>query len=194
MAANPTVNGGLRYVGSILGEAPGGCITCVTLTADGTRIGIGDPVKLEGTGNVQGMPSVIQCAAGDPIFGVVEGVLPDTSGLISEGLKYRAASTVRTLAVRPADNVSIFEIQEDNVAANLANTSIGLCANLIITDCSTLSGLSTVLLDSSTANTPAAQVRIIGFAQRSDNVITNTGGKWLVLIGTSAIGNNIDGA
>ena len=191
MPANPTVNGGLKYVGNILGDAPGGCITCVTLTADASPIGIGDPVKLEGTGNVAGLPSVIRCAEGDRIFGVVEGVLPDTSGLISEGLKYRAGSTARALAVRPADNLSIYEIAENNVAGNLANTNIGQFCNLAITSCDTISGLSKVTLNSANASTNVGQVRIIGFAQRSDNVITNTGGKWLVLIGTSQIADGV---
>lgn len=192
--ANPSVNGGLKFVGTILGDAPGGCVVACTLTSDAaSQIGIGDPVKLGGSGDGNGIANVLICNTGDRIFGVVEGVLPDRSTLLSEGLKYRATSTYRLLAVRPADNVSLYEIQEDNATGNLANTSIGFCANLNMSTCSTLSGLSTVRINSASANTAIGQVRIVGYVQRGDNNISATNGKWLVTIATSGIADGAAG-
>lgn len=188
--ANPSVKGGLKFAYMINGEAPGGTVPACTLTADTTQIGIGDAVKLSGTGNNQGIASITRAAAGDRIFGVVEGVLPDTSGLISEGTKYRVTATARNFAVRVADNLSVFEIQEDNVGGNLANTSIGLYCNLIVSNCDTTSGLSNMKIDSGTGITGSGQLRLVGFVQRSDNDITTTNGKWLVMVATSQVADS----
>lgn len=193
--ANPSVKGGLKFAYMINGDAPGGTVVCCALTADTTQIGIGDAVKLSGTGNNQGIASITRAAAGDKIYGVVEGVLPDTSGLISEGTKYRVTATARNFAVRVADNLSVFEIQEDNVGGNLANTSIGLFANLIVSNCDTTSGLSNMKIDSGSgiATAGAGQLRIVGFSQRGDNDITTTNGKWLVCVALSQVADGVGG-
>lgn len=192
--ANPVVQGGLKYNSTILGDSPGGCVTCVTMGYDAvSQIGIGDPVKLSGDSDANGIPAIIICNTSDRIFGIVESVLPDLSGLLSEGLKYRAASTYRRLAVRPADAFTIYEIEEDNATGNLSNASVGFCANLNMSVCSTLSGLSTVRINSASAVAGPGQVRIVGFVQRGDNNISSSNGKWLVTIGLSGLADGVTG-
>lgn len=136
--------------------------------SDATALFIGDPVKLAGSADAAGVPSVTRCAAGETISGVVVGFQDATSMLAG----YGAASTIRyPLIVRGQD--ILFEVQEDAVGGALAAGDIGLNADLIIAAGSTYSKDSGVMLDTSTkATTATLQVRIRELAQRPDNELS----------------------
>lgn len=145
-------------------------------SSDGTAIFVGDAVKSAGSADSDGVPSVAQAAAGDAIRGVVVGVEPVTD----ESTSYRAASTERYVFVADDPDL-VFEVQEDSVGGDLAATDVGSNADIVVGSGSTTTGTSGMELDSSTAATTAAQLRILGLAQRADNEI-GTNARWLVSI------------
>lgn len=144
--------------------------------SDTTAVFVGDCVKSLGSADADGVASVIQAAAGDTIRGVVTAVLPETTSSLS----YRAASTARYVLV--ADDPDLmFEVQEDAVGGALAVTDVGLNADIVVAAGSTFTGKSGMQLDTSDKKTGAAQLRILGFVQRADNVV-GANAKVLVMI------------
>jgi hypothetical protein len=126
---------------------------------DSTAVFIGDAVKLAGSADSRGRPSVARVATPgtDVIVGVVVGVspvLPENrtapSGTGRDSLLYREASTEAILLVADDPNL-MFEVQEDSVTSTLAATDVGLNANLTTTAGDTNTGLSKIELDSDSA-------------------------------------------
>lgn len=165
--ANIDAPRGLRPVKHLDGSPFNGAVNRYYVpSSDATAIFIGDAVKSAGSADANGVASVAQAAAGDPIRGVVVGVEPVTA----ESLIYRAASTERYLLVADAPDI-VFEIQEDSDGGALAAANVGQNADLIVAAGSTSTGLSGMELDSSTAATTTAQLRILGFSQVVNNEI-----------------------
>lgn len=148
---------------------------------DGTALYIGDPVKLAGSADAAGVPSVTRCAAGDTITGVVVGFQDSASMLLG----YGAASTARYPLLARGSNV-VFEIQEDSVGGALAAVDIGLNADIIVAAGSSYTRNSGVMLDTSTkATTATLALRIRGLAQRPDNAIGTNAKVYVTLNNTT---------
>jgi len=93
----------------------------------GTALYIGDAVILAGTSqtiNGKVLSDVQQCATGSVPVGVIVGVKPDTQ----DSLRYRAASTLRTVYVADDPDL-LFEIIEGNSGTALADNDAGLAAD-----------------------------------------------------------------
>jgi hypothetical protein len=134
-------------------------------STDATALYIGDPVKLAGSADTAGVPSVTRCAASDTISGVVVGFQDATSMLAG----YGAASTNRYVLLSRGQDI-LYEIQEDAVGGAIAAADIGLNADIIVAAGSSYSKDSGVMLDTSTkATTVTLPLRIVGLAQRPDN-------------------------
>ena len=155
----------------------GQCNKYFIASGDATAVFIGDAVKSAGSADTRGIPTVIQAAAGDTIRGVVVAFDLDPTNLEN---KHRLASTTRYVYVCAAPDV-IFEIQDDSVGGDLAAVDIGLNADLVVAAGSTVTGYSGMELDTSTKATTAAQLRIVGLADKPDNEI-GTNSKVLVII------------
>jgi len=143
----------------------------------GNAVFLGDFVKSGGTANAEGRATVVIAAAGDALRGVVVGIVPDTA----DSLIYRASGTTRRLLVCD-DPDYVFEIQADNGGANLALVDVGENADILVTGGSTVTGTSATELDSSTHTASTAQLRILGFVQRTDNTPAADYAKVLVTI------------
>ncbi len=184
--ANVIKEGGLRLKKAAVDQP---LMWCLHASGDSVRLGKGDPVKTAGDSGqaYSGGPytkSVALCASGDPIYGVVEGVVPygDSQNL---DITYCAASTARYVLVRVANNSDVYAITEDGA---LSTADIGTNANLTgngggttITACNTASGQSTVMLDTSTKQTTATlQVKMIGYEDTADNTPGSTNSSILV--------------
>lgn len=142
---------------------------------DSTAVYIGDPVKLAGSADARGVPTVAKASSTNNIVGVVVGVEPVTA----DSTRYRAASTARYVFVAD-DPELLFEIQEDSVGGALAATSVGLNAKFVDGGGSTVTGFSGLEIDSSTAATTATlDFQIVRLADREDNAIGDNA-KWLV--------------
>ena len=186
--ANADAARGLMAVGNQRGTSFLGKLTMYLVpSADGTAMYVGDPVKSGGTAgaagtyvngiNTEGMATIATAAAGDTLRGVVVAFLPKQSDLT---ILHREASTNRIALVND-DPDTIFEVQEDSVGAATAAVDVGENADIIYAAGSTTTGISGVMLDSSDHKTATAQLRILGFVQRPDNIIGSKA-KLLVLI------------
>lgn len=144
---------------------------------DGTATFIGDAVKLAGSADANGVPTIAQAAAGDTIVGVVVGFEVDPDNLTR---KHRTASTARYAYVVDDPNV-IFEIQEDADGGALAAADIGNNVDIVVGSGNATTGLSGMEIDSSTKVTTTAQLRILRLVPREDNAI-GANGKYEVLI------------
>lgn len=156
-------------------------LRCAIPASDGTATFVGDAVKLHGSGSSDSegsFPTVIQCAAGDPVFGVVVSFEADPATSLED--QYRKASTLRYCQVVPASE-AYFEVQADDDTSTLAATSIGLNANFIVAAGSTVTGMSGMELDSNTAATTATlDLQIVGMIPRPDNEVGVANQKVLV--------------
>jgi hypothetical protein len=173
--ANADKPSGCRVVGSKSGYHEGQLTRMAILAADGTATFVNDIVKLSGTSDANGVPSIAQAAAGDTPVGIIVSFEVDGSNL---ELKHREASTLRYALVNTDPNV-LFEIQEDSVGNSMPITDVGSNADVIVGTGSSISGLSAMELDSTTAATTATLVVAIeSLVQREDNAIGNQA-KWL---------------
>lgn len=176
--ANADAAFGFRPVRRLDGAAHNGAvIRCATASGDATTLGVGDPVVAAAAGGVtyddygqpnQGAtyPLVTRAAATAKVWGVVVSVEPNRDDLTS---KIRAASSEQQVMVQMADTATIFEIQEASGGSG-AIANIGLNADFVVTGAASAStGYSGVEL-SATQATGTAQCRILGFANRPDNV------------------------
>ena len=136
---------------------------------------IGSLVKLAGGADADGVATVTQADTTNEFVGVVVGVQASTAGSTT----YRANSTSRYVWVADDPNL-LFEIQEDGVTTPVAAASVGLNADFVSQGGSTVTGLSTIELDSdSVATTATLDFAIFGLVNRADNVI-GANAKWLV--------------
>lgn len=147
--------------------------------ADGTAVFRGDVVIGNGSSgatgtvvsglNCDGIPEAIVAASGttgQSIVGVVVDFLVDPTNLT---LKYRVASTNR-IALVCCDPTVIYEVQEDGVSANLANTDVEANCAFTLTAGSTVTGDSAMALDSDGQGTAATlPLKILGLVKRVDN-------------------------
>lgn len=166
---------GFRPIGADGGPYNGVTRRAVLAAGDGTATFIGDAVKLAGT-SINGSPTIAQCVAGDPVYGVVTSfeASPETS--LED--QYRKASTERYCQVALADN-AFFVVQENGPAIGIA--SVGLNADFIVAAGSTVTGLSAMELDSGTeATTSSLDLQIVEGVFRDDNDLTLTNAEWIV--------------
>ena len=144
-------------------------------------------MKLAGSADSRGVPSVSgNISTGDAVVGVVVGFDP-AEGDGADGrdsTTYRANSTERYVWVADDPNV-LFEVQEDSDGGALAAGNVGNVADLTgFTSGSTVTGLSSIEIDSSTAvggggGDNTEDVLIMRLVNRPDNEIGDQA-KWLV--------------
>lgn len=175
--ANAVKKGGLRLYRQYV-DAP--LMWCVIPSTDSTIVGRGDVVKIAGSSAQIGAgpygPTVARVAAGDACFGVVEGVPQHfvTSSGMTLDTTVRSASKTMYVLVRKCNYQDEYVVCEDGT---WAVADVGENANLTgngggtsVTDADSVSGLSTMMLDTSTHATGATlQVRVLGFAPYPDN-------------------------
>lgn len=153
-------------------------MTCIIPASNNVATFVGDAVKLldANAGKINGGPyamAVAQCAATDPIYGVVMGFQQHTvaSGM-DLGRRHRPASTAMYALIKPAHPLDVYRIQADDDTETLAASDIGCNADLVVGTGSTITGLSGMELDSNTtAATAGLQVRVVGFVDRPSNEV-----------------------
>lgn len=190
--ANDNTPKGLVPVRTVNGQpyTGGGNIYSVA-AGDGTLLGLGDLVKLAGTGqtiNDQAYPDVVRAATGDVFVGAVVSVLPVTR----DSLPYREASTQRLVVVCDDPNM-LFEVQEGGAGTVLTINDLGLNANIVVAGASTTTGWSGTLLDNATQQTTnTLDLKIVGFVNRVNNAV-GASAKWLVRINRHLYANQVAG-
>lgn len=176
--ANVDRDGGLRLVKQAVDQP---LELCVIPSGDSKVYGRGDAVKTAGTAVAIGQgpvcKTVVQVAAGDAIYGVIQGVNQVIPGSgMSLDRTHRAASVAQYVYVRTANNSDVYAITSDGTTALV---DIGENANLTgngggttITDANTVTGLSTMKLDATSHATGATlQLKMIGVEANGDNAL-----------------------
>ncbi len=149
----------------------GATLRCVIAAADTTATFIGDPVVLDGSSDT-GYPGVSQCAAAEPVFGVVTAFEANPDGLSDQ---YRKASTKRFCQVVNVENL-YFEVQSDDDTTAFAEASVGLNCGYEVAAGSTAYGLSGFEVDASDISTTSTlDLQIVGLVDRADNLLAGTG-------------------
>ena len=152
---------------------------------DATATFKGDAVKSAGSSDASGKYATVkQATAGSVnLRGVVIGfsdqphIAVDVTNLYRT---YRPASTAMYCLVVDDPDV-IFEIQEDNDTNDMDADMVGLSTGIAVSTGNTSSGLSAMELDSSDTASGSGQCRILGVANKEDNVL-GAYCKWNVLI------------
>lgn len=174
---------GLRLVGRL-----GGGIASVRRyfvpASDSTALLEGDVVKVVDTTGAMDVPAeyitVTRAATGDPLLGAIVGFEP--SAALPYTGQYRAASTARYVYVCDDPN-AIYEVQEDAVGGAVSAALVGALSNadIIVASGSTVTGLSGTMLDSSTADATAQDLKILGVKQDGVNKAALSGGAVLLV-------------
>lgn len=172
--ANTSRINGFRPIKNIMGSAYSGEVIKMWIPAsDGTATFVGDIVKLSGTADTDGNPSVIQAAAGNTPVGVIVWMEPNPLDLTQN---YRPAS--QSIAGQnagrwvyvAADPDLIMEVQG---SGTFALGDVGQNASVTVGSGSTTTGQSAMTLDDATKATTSSLVfQIIGVVQRPDNDVT----------------------
>lgn len=166
---------GLMPVGTLSGAPWNAAVQEFQIaSAYNTAIYHRDPVELVTGGTIE-----LAEAGNTDTLGILMGVSWTATDGSKQISRYWPASTV-TLDSQPAKALVlvanpdvVFEVQHDSDGATPAQTDIGANADLIFTHTGTATFGSKVELDTSTATTATAQMRILGFAQRPDNEVGN---------------------
>lgn len=191
--ANDNTPKGLVPVRSVNGQPYTGGGNIYSIAAgQGTLLGLGDLVKLAGTGqtiNDQSYADVTRAATGDVFVGAVVAVIPATR----DSTVYREASTLRLLVVCDDPNM-LFEIQEGGGGTAMAINDIGLNGNIVVANADTTTGWSGTLLDNSTPpnTTNTFDLKIVGFVNKPNNAV-GAYAKWLVRINRHLYANQVAG-
>lgn len=133
--------------------------------ASASRIFPGDFVKMESDGNIA------VATAGDRLLGVAA----DPS----------ANATADTEVMVYDDQDQLFVIQDDSDTTNVAETNIGNNADIVATTGNTTTGRSNHELDSDTAGTGTAQLRMLGLHPIEAGSFASAAGsprRWIVRI------------
>jgi hypothetical protein len=160
---------------------------------DATAAFKGSLVKLTGAVDTDGVTPVVTLASPSDtkLVGAITRFDPQRAGNWTQF--YRTANT-RQYAYVPRDPQCFYMVQEDSVGGNIAvSTAIGQNINFTAESGSTVTGMSTMQLDSSTpaADTAALPIRLIGPVYRADNDPTSasSNGAWIVKINQNDLDN-----
>jgi hypothetical protein len=174
---------GFIPVGGINGHPYNGAtVRCVKLAADASNIHIGDFVKLDGTGDATGVPSVNKVAAGNVIFGAVVAV--EAVEAVSTTYAPASAATDRYLHVAVATPDMLFKC---NPSAAVAKTDVGRTADISVSNGTAPFYTSKSSLDQTNLGTAPAQLQIVGFVQNGIDV-TSTSADLIVRVAEPQIG------
>jgi hypothetical protein len=173
-------------------------------TNEGTAIGIGDLVKVNGTtvtagdagASMIGLRGVSKISATtDAVVGVMVGIKPYTEqgGSVSLDLPQYAAATlgkVRYVYVVDDPNV-LFSCLEDADTTPLTLTGVGLNISPTVAAASTTTGQSASVLDSSTVSTTLTlPLKLMEFVNDPGNVNTGPGtvtSRWIVKLNNHSL-------
>ena len=180
---------GLTPVANLYGAPFNAAVRRFAIPAsNATAAFVGGVVKPTGTATTDGLMTVTSdVAVGEAVLGVIVGfdiVGPSTLG--TQG----AASTLRypLVSVHPD---ALYEVQEDSVGGALAITAVGQTVSMVgLTTGSAITGVSALMLDSSTASAGAGVrgLLIVGLVPVPDNEIGALA-KWYVRLNNHFIVN-----
>ena len=148
----------------------------VAAATEGSVLCVGEFVELDGAIDAStGLPTVKLATAGNALLGVVVGFQPDPTDPFNGD--FRKASTRRVVHVCD-DPDAIFQIQEDAVGGSVsaANVAVSANADIVVAAGTSTTRISGTMLDSSTAVTTTANLKIVGILRDDVNAAAQSGG------------------
>jgi len=178
--ANADAAFGFRPINRAGSPYNGATERCVIVAANTVATFIGDAVKMDATTGVtssEGAITVVQAAAGDPVYGVIVSFEPERDDLSVAYRPTAAQTNDRYVAVAPV-NDGYFLCQDNGT---LTAASAGLNANFIVGTGSTITGMSAMEVDSGTeATTTTLDLQLVAPAFAPDNDATLANANWIV--------------
>lgn len=193
--ANVNRPAGLKPVSYLNGSPYNGQARLYYATATADGLFVGDPVKLSGTGDANGIPGVVEATAAAPVLGVIVGVVVAQPGVSLVGtnidLTTRSIGASASGYVMVADDPNIvFEIQEA-LTTPFAVTDIGgNCDFVVLPGATAYSDSATTTAVDAPTTTAALTLKILGLAQRPDNAVGQYA-KILVKINNHQLANSV---
>ncbi len=184
--ANADRISGLKAIGTLSGSDYHGKLRRVTFAAgDSVAAFQGDLVKLTGTVDATGkIPVVAQSAAGDASIGVIASFIPNFSDEGSLTDNHRLADTAQDALIYWGQDV-LYTCQEDSDGNAIEIAEAGLNINVVVGSGSTVTGISGMELDStSAAGTSTLNMRLHRVHDMPDNEL-GTNADWVVSINAS---------
>lgn len=168
------------------------------LTDESNIIAVGDPVKLAGSADANGVPNVTRATAGATAVGVVLAIGTNPSGpyINPNNLALVVAPATKPVvyyAFVADDPNIIFEIQEGGAGANLVVTDVGQNADFVAANPATGTVVSGFYLDNNAHDTTSTRnLKILRLAPRVDNAL-GLYAKWWVLLNNHSFRTGIAG-
>lgn len=168
------------------------------LTDESNQIAVGDPVKLAGSADANGVPSITRATAGATAVGVVlaVGTNPNGPWINPNNLALVIAPATKPVvyyAFVADDPNIIFEIQEGGAGANLVVTDVGQNADFVAANPATGTVVSAFYLDNNAHDTTSTRnLKILRLAPRADNAL-GLYAKWWVLLNNHSFRTGIAG-
>lgn len=186
--ANTDAPVGFQPVGDLNGGSyAGGMKKVAFASGDSTAAFKGSLVKYTGASLENGKVPVVTLASPSDtkLAGAIMSLEPQRGGDFN--VYHRTASTER-IAYIPADPKTLYMAQEDGVGGAMDTSAvIGQNANFTAESGSTVTGMSTMEIDSSSvADTAALPIRLQNVVERSDNTGDLTNAAWIVSINQTA--------
>lgn len=177
---------GFTPVGNLLGTNYTGNVVKVAFEDENSVAAfIGDAVRLEGSSDADGNPTVDQVEDEDTDwFGVIVAFEPDRTNL---ELQYRTASTARQAYVVPANQGQLFKIQDDG-SGTPAVGWVGATADVVVGAGNTARGISAMELLGSSV-TSGANLHIMSRYNAPDNSVADNA-DWIVRINENSLGGD----
>ena len=184
--ANSDIVYGLKAIGTLSGADYHGKLRRVTFAVgDAVAAFQGDLVKLTGTVDATGKkPVVAQSAAGDASIGVIQSFIPIEGDEGSLTTNHRPTLTAQDALIYWGQDV-LYTSQEDSVGNAIEITEAGFNCDMIVGSGSTITGISGMELDStSAANTSSLNMRLHRVHDMPNNEL-GTNAEWVVSINAS---------
>lgn len=188
--ANTDAPRGFRAVDNLSGEGYSGRMKQVAFASgDATAAFNGSLVKYTGASINNGTIPVVTLAAPSDtkLAGAIQNFEPQRDG---NWTTYHRLASTEVIAYIPADPKCLYEVQEDSDGGNIpTSTAIGQNCNFTAESGNTVTGASTMELDSSTAaNTAALPLRLQAVVNRADvdGSTSDDNATWVVSINQTA--------
>jgi len=166
MANTSRVNG-LRVVKHLNGSPYNGQANIYYVASAGDEILVGDPVKIGGAADANGIPGADLCGVSDVPLGVVVGVYHskfDPAGKMNSGSTALDLPAATQIAASGTGYILVADSPDVVMEAETSNGTIALA------DITSATTSSTVTIDAGTeATTSTLNFRLLGFVQRPDN-------------------------
>lgn len=183
---------GFRCLGTKSGRYPVMQL-CYIPSTDSTAVFVGDAVKIAGSADGSGRPTVAQCAATNAIYGIVDSIdqVKDVGDANFSLYRTHRPASIGMYVNVIIDPDAIYAIQCDDVGSTLAAADIGLNASIIVGSGDTVTGWSGMELDTSTkATTATLELKIIGIEKRPDNALGSANQDAIVVINNHQLGSH----